>query len=278
MLVMALGMMVASWAVANRARTQEAAIEDKSGTATVTDEPEPMLRDESAESEAMVHAVELSRLSDFQDHARAFEPESYYYLLDLARRNPPKWLDEHARRDVTWAHLFRDPDKYRGQLIFLKGRLRRLVEDDAGENEYGFVKRYEGWLYTDEGGQYPYAVIVSDPPTGMPLGSIYEWVSVSGYFLGWYRYTSQEGKPHAAPILLGRRFHWHQQPPVRPDIGLGLTGGLIAAAIAAIGLIVFAYLALRKQPTPAATSSEPSSDSLVFEELPADRDTTTRID
>lgn len=271
MLVMALGMMIGSWFVANRVRTQEGAIEDKSGTSTVTGRLEATERDESTESNESVRAVELSRLSDFQDHSRYFEPDAYYYLLDLARRNPSKWLDEHARRDVTWAHLFRDPDKYRGQLIFLKGRLRRLVDDDTGENDYGFMKRYEGWLYTDEGGQYPYAVIVSDPPTGMPLGSIHESVSVSGYFLGWYRYTSQEGKVHAAPILLGRRFHWHQQPPIRPDSAFGLVGGLIAGALAAICLVVFSYLALRKGPPRASTASGSDSEPLIFEELPTER-------
>ncbi len=270
MLVMTMSLMAVAWFLAERASNKESAVQDKSGTSTVSASMKPDEPVESPESNESVHAVELSRLSDFQDHTRSFEPEPYYYLLDLARRNPARWMDEHARRDVTWSHLLRDPDKYRGQLIFLKGRLRRLIEDDAGENEFGIAKRYEGWLYTDEGGQFPYAVIASEPPTGMPLGSIYEWVSVSGYFLGWYRYTTQEGKPHAAPILLACRFHWHKQPPSRPDLGLGFAGGLLIASAVGAAFLVFIFLALRKSPSRHATASTDSGDSFIFEELPAE--------
>ena len=184
MLVVTVGMMVGAWFHANRLQ-QEESVDDKSGTATVT-APSEMPTDEQPipEADDAVTAVELSRLSVFQDHSRDIEPDPYYYLLDLARRNPTKWMEQHARRDVTWAHLFRNPDKYRGQLIFLRGRLRRLSQEDVGSNDYEFTTRYEGWLYTDEGGQFPYAVIVSDPPTGMPLGLINEPVTVAGYFLG----------------------------------------------------------------------------------------------
>jgi hypothetical protein len=260
--------MFGMWFHVQRLQQQEGSVADMSNTATVTAAAElPTEEQPTAESDDAVEAVELSRLSDFQDHARDIEPDPYYYLLDLARRNPAKWMDEHARRDVTWAHLFRNPDKYRGQLIFLRGRLRRLSQEDVGSNDYGFTARYEGWLYTDEGGQFPYAVIVSDPPTGMPLGLINEPVTVAGYFLGWYRYHNQEGKVHAAPILLGRHFCWITTPPLRPDASFGSTYGLaIGIAIVAIALAAI-FLNRRKRTSPATDTSSQESEPLIFEEV-----------
>jgi hypothetical protein len=271
MLTVTIGLMVGAWFKANQLQHAEHAIQDESGTATVSAEPE-MFEIESLapDSNTTAEAVELSRISDFQDHSRELDPDPYYYLLDLARRNPAAWMESHARRDVTWAHLFREPEKYRGQLIYLKGRLRRLVVDDCDPNEYGIAKRYEGWMFTDESGHHGYAVIVAEPPVGMPVGAIYEYASVAGYFLGWWRHQNQLDKPTSSPILFAQRFNWIHPPTVRPDASLAVTYGLpIGIAIAVLGVAV-AVVTLRRKPPPHDTVAA-SSEPLEFEEMPTPR-------
>ncbi|GEM_PF-4494129 len=224
-----------------------------------------------------IRSVELSRLADFVDHSLELDPDPYYYLLDLARHNPADWIEKNARRDVTLAHLLRDPDNYRGQAIALRGRLRRLVRDEFDDNEYGFQMRYEGCVYTDEGGRTPYIVIVAEPPTGMPLGNIFEHVTVAGYFLGWWRHDTQESKRYSSPVLLARRFRWQAPPALRPDAEWTNTYGLaVGVAIAILSIITAVLVMRRTRPTPVATT-DPAP---LFFEAPAptqnDGDQTTK--
>ncbi len=215
---------------------------------------------------ADVRAVELTRLADFVDHSLELDPDPYFYLLDLARHNPADWLEKNARRDVTLAHLLRDPEKYRGQLIALSGRLRRLIRDEFDDNDYGFQMRYEGCVYTDEGGRTPYIVIVAEPPTGMPLGNIFEHVTVAGYFLGWWRHDTQEGKRYSSPVLLARRFRWRHPPALRPDAEWTNSYGLaVGVAIAVLSIAAAVLVMRRARPAPVATTST-DSDALVFEQ------------
>ena len=260
MLCVTVVLMLASWKIARHRQILETEVLDQHGTARVPDTQAqhtvPEVADES-------EAVQLSRLVEFTDHSRNIDPDSYYYLLDLAGRNSPAWLETHARRDVSYAQLFRDPDKYRGQLLFLTGRLRRLVVDDCGPNDYGLTVRYEGWLFTPDSGQLGYAVIVTEPPRGMPLGAIYENVSVAGYFLGWWRHQNKLDKPTSSPVILANRFHWIQQSAVAGDKSTGARFGLaVGAAIVLAALVVVWATTRDRLKRPDSTSG----DVFVFQE------------
>ncbi len=272
MLVMTVLLMIWMAVWAYRADAPGEPIRDLSGTSVVTESPSTSRADQpSAEDEAeTIRMIELSRLREFVDHERDLAAEPYYYSLDLARHNPPEWLEEHGRRDLTWAQLFRDPEKYRGQLVLLRGRLRRLIRDDVDANDYGLTSRYEGWLYTEDSGKYAYCVIVTDPPTGMPLGAINESVAVAGYFLGWWRHKNQDDKLTSSPVILGHRFVWHEQPE-RPDVVFARSHGLAIGVAVAIVLLVFfvAFFARRKRRSPVASALERDLALHVFEEHPA---------
>jgi hypothetical protein len=251
MLVVVVGLMAYSTMRAGRLDDQERPADDT----LVISETAADLQSPGSPDAMDVRSVELTRLGDFVDHSIELDAAPYLYLLDLARHNPAEWLEKNARRDVTLAHLLRDPDKYRGQVIALSGRLRRLVRDEFDDNEYGFQMRYEGCVYTDEGGRTPYIVIVAEPPTGMPLGNIFEHVTVAGYFLGWWRHDTQEGKRYSSPVLLARRFHWQAPPALRPDAEWTNTYGLaVGVAIAILSIITAVLVMRRTRPTPVATT------------------------
>ena len=274
MLVVALAMMAFMLQQASRLRDDERSAKEKYGNAAVVDaapdrgdttQPSPTGSGET------LHAVELSRLSEYADHTRSIAEDPYHYLLHLARVNSAVALEKHARRDVTFAHLFNEPDKHRGQLVFLSGRLRRLIEDDFGPNQYGLEKRYEGWLYTNESGRHPYAIIFTDPPIGVPLGgNINEPVTVAGYFLGWWKYTSQEDKAWTAPLILARRIQWHSTAVLRPDVAWSKTYGLAIGVVVLVLLLTGAYLAARRPRPAAAKNLSQTEEQLVFEERTED--------
>ena len=268
MLVVTVALMTWLGYRAQHAENQEPPIRDLSGTSVVTAEPSQSESVRPNDDGDAVHMVELSRLREFEDHEKYPTAEPYYYLLDLARHNPAEWMEQHARRDVTWAHLLRDPDNYRGQLVLLRGQLLQLKRDELGDNDYGLTTRYEGWVSTQESGKYAYAVIVTDPPTGLSLGMPNEGVAVAGYFLGWWRHLDQNGKPTSSPLILGHRFVVLEQPQ-RPDAAISQSYGLAIGAGIVMLALVTVYFSLRRGRSPVAERLQRDAGPLVFEERPA---------
>ena len=82
-------------------------------------------------------AVDRDLLNEVEDNAPVrnadenfAETRAYDYLLIHAREFKAAELRTQARSDLTFVHLFEEPAKYRGQLVTLKGRLRRLLRFD----------------------------------------------------------------------------------------------------------------------------------------------------
>src|SRR5437667_22632 len=67
---------------------------------------------------------------------------------------------------VNWADMFREPWKFRGQVIPVSGKLKRLRRLDAPlplQKEWIKVV-YEGWVFTPTYGSNPVCVIFPDLP------------------------------------------------------------------------------------------------------------------
>jgi len=158
-------------------------------------------------------------LETLTDLDRDLPPALYYHFLDKARKAPVSQLISDARRDVTFSHLYRDPredpKKYRGQLVQVKGTVRRALAFDVPPNAYGLTKRYELWIFTEDSGKFPWVVELTDLPTGFPLGSeIQEKVESAGFFLKLWAYRAQDGF-RSAPLLLGHGLNWQRTELVR---------------------------------------------------------------
>jgi hypothetical protein len=131
---------------------------------------------------------------------------SYNYLLVLARKTPEKALARGARRDVTYAHLWEEPSKYRGQIIHVAGRLKRLRKFDASRIavKEGVPVLYEAWVFEEQYYHNPYCVIVSELPRSIRVGDTVDYqVAFDGYFFKRYRYQAGD-TVRDAPLLIGR--------------------------------------------------------------------------
>ncbi|MBI1322283.1 hypothetical protein GC170_03720 [bacterium] len=159
------------------------------------------------------------------DLDRDLPPALYYHFLDKARQAEPERLIADARRDVTFAHLYKDPrndpPKYRGQLIGLRGTVRRAVAYDVDPNAYGLKKRYELWIFTEDSGKFPWVVELTNLPEGFPLGTdLQERVETAGYFLKLWAYRAQDGF-RSAPVLLGHGLVWQRNDLIRERFDRG---------------------------------------------------------
>src|SRR5260370_144714 len=75
--------------------------------------------------------VDPAILAEVEDRSKVHGPKenyseflAYNYLLVLAHKTPAQALARGARRDLTFAHLFEEPKKYRGQIVHIEGRQR----------------------------------------------------------------------------------------------------------------------------------------------------------
>ncbi len=185
-----------------------------------------------AADSAATDGPERTRLEDLPflleslvDLDRDLPPALYYHFLDKARQADSARLIADARRDVTFAHLYKDPRndpaRYRGQLIGLSGTVGRAVAYDIDPNAYGLTKRYELWLFTEDSGKFPWVVELTSLPEGFPLGTdLQEKVETAGFFLKLWAYRAQDGF-RSAPVLLGHGLSWQRSDLIRERFDRG---------------------------------------------------------
>lgn len=141
----------------------------------------------------------------------------YYHLLTLAATARAELLAEHARTDITYERLWKDPEKYRGELVYLKGYLRGvqswLATDNRFFNPAQLDDMYDGYLITQDSRPNPFVIVVPRLPDGMPAGSnISENVTFAGYFFKLWNYPATDGTIRSAPLLVGQIVSWTPAP------------------------------------------------------------------
>ena len=187
------------------------------------------------------------------------EMPAYWRCLKWARAQSFADLERRAEKHVAFTQFWQQPEKYRGKLIRLRLHVARILTWDAGENSAGVRHVYEVWGWTDESKSFPYLVVLSELPKGIPLGDgLHQEGIFVGYFLKTMKYTASNTN-RSSPLLLGR-MHWlPTTAPVHPVIArndwrwIGLVG---IPVVLLIGLITW-YRMWRvpaiKLPPPVAT-------------------------
>ena len=150
------------------------------------------------------------------------------------------------RRDLTFAHLFEEPNKYRGQVVHIEGRLKRLRRFDAPRMavKQGVPVIYEGWIFGDAYGSNPYCVIATAVPDSIPLGeTVEQLVSFDGYFFKRYRYKAGDGWRNA-PLLIGHSLRKRESSNASSESDGAFAGLLLPGLIAVVGGTVVLVIGL----------------------------------
>jgi hypothetical protein len=174
-------------------------------------------------------------LEPIRDNTRGLEFDdrhAYFFALWLCRELGPERIAEFAeafcaerrlrhpklvRPDgefATFADVLQHPDDYRGRPVQWRGRLRRLVKFEPGENDLGVRHVYEGWVYDEHAQHNPAVVIFTRKPAGLPLGdNLDEELRCAGYFLKLYGYEAQDA-PRKAPLVIAGEVQWNEPPAI----------------------------------------------------------------
>jgi hypothetical protein len=194
--------------------------------------------------------VDRGVLTDIEDRqpVRSFEQNydeasSYDYLLVTAHKTDQSELAKVARRDISFVHLLEEPEKYRGEIVHIEGKLRRLRRFDATAlaTKEGVPVLYEGWIFPEGAFANPYCVIMSEVPEGMKVGDKVDYkVAFDGYSFKVYRYKAGDGN-RIAPLLIGRGITLLEPALVTQPAGVGI-GDRFTIAILSIlaGTVVLA--------------------------------------
>lgn len=168
------------------------------------------------------------------------EAQAYTYLLVQANATPVAAFAKSARSDLTFAHLFEEPSKYRGQVVHIEGRLGRLRRFDAPRLavKQGVPVLYEGWIFGDAYFSNPYCVIATEMPPSIPLGeTLNHRVAFDGYFFKRYRYQAGDGW-RDAPLLIGHILLERERIPAGNPSVDWFAQWLLPALIAVLGASV----------------------------------------
>jgi hypothetical protein len=145
----------------------------------------------------------------------------YCLALKYAMHTPADAFARSAREQefVTFAHLVNEPWKFRGKVVHLEGRLRRLRRFDAPSQAQaeGVRYAYEGWIMGPTRGSTPFCVVVPVLPEGLePAESMDRYVKFDGYFLNRFKYLSGESKEKESFLFIGPSVAPTKAPPRAP--------------------------------------------------------------
>jgi hypothetical protein len=178
------------------------------------------------------------------------EASAQDYVLLEAQKTPLAAFAKSSRKDITFAHLWEETDKYRGQVVHIAGRLKRLRKFDASEfaAQRGLKVIYEGWIFGDEYFSNPYCVLFTELPAGVQIGEKVEYrVAFDGYFFKLYRYKAGDSW-RDAPLLIGRSLIPREEVSAPSVEETGAVSGLllpafltvvVATALLGIGLTLW---------------------------------------
>lgn len=176
------------------------------------------------------------------------EIRAYAEALVAAAKTPPAAFAHSAKENkwVTWGHLYRQPEKFRGKVIPVKGKLMRLRRMDppwtARKRLFTLKDMYEGWIFTETARANPVCVMFTELPKGVEIGEKVDYkVELNGYFFKRYWYISGEG-PRKTLFFIAPTFRVLPQEKDESTKGPAsisetLTGGAIMLVI--IGGLTF---------------------------------------
>lgn len=171
----------------------------------------------------------------------AEEMPAYWRMLKWAYAVPGEELKKQARTDLMFTHLFQSPNKYRGALVNVKLRVRRVLHHEAPQNSANVTDVYEAWGPSQDSQTYPYCVVFVDVPPGVPVSPSVEFdARFVGFFYKKLAYEDAMGNQRSAPLLIGRMINDPAlQSQSQPDQGLSLQWilGIVLSLIAALVLL-----------------------------------------
>jgi hypothetical protein len=156
--------------------------------------------------------------------AGSAEIDAYNQFIIQANFTSQAAFEKAAQKDVAYGHMSNEPADYRGKVVRIHGRLRRVLHVKPpfplpGE---GVNDLYIGYIINNDLGPHPYRVLFTEWPANLPRDVLGEKmprevdVEFDGYFYKKYRYEAGDsrGKPRECPMLIGHSLRVLKMPEV----------------------------------------------------------------
>lgn len=187
--------------------------------------------------------------------SRPEERDAWFHLLKILKETDEATLRRESTGRVTYSQLFRQSGEYRGELVTIRGTIRRTSLPPVIDNDYGIDGYYRTVFQPADDRSKLIFVYCLYLPKGFPKGTdVSADVEVTGFYFKRWNYQAQEAVL-LAPVLLAKTVRWQQAPPAADKTPAGV-GSIVAmiAGVLCVSLLLAFYVYRRTQPTP---SSEP---------------------
>ncbi len=182
---------------------------------------------------------------------RADEAEAWFHLLDILARTDQSTLRKRSTGRVTYAELFFQSKEYRGELVTMRGTVRRAwLFDDPPDNDYGIESYYQVWFTPEDNPSTPMVAYCLELPDGFPTGmEVTADAEITGFFFKRWAYSGADNL-WTTPVLLSRTVDWKKR--VSPSArkvevnALFLTVVFAFALFVAVAITGFVYVATRR--------------------------------
>lgn len=187
------------------------------------------------------------------------EYDAFVQVLVQAYYTSAKAFAAAARHDLTYAQVFAEPARYRGEVLHISGRLGRLARLDPPDDAkaQGVGDQYEAWVYYDAYGLNPFCCVFTELPESLRpylgekhLGErkVEIQVAFDGYFYKKFRYKAADSKATTArdaPIFIGHALSVKSLPAPPPaDTSDDWPGQLMALFIGIVAIAVLVVVVL----------------------------------
>jgi hypothetical protein len=210
--------------------------------------------------------VEPRYLAAIRDDA-AFRPEEqdiWFQLLEILDHTNQAVLRRSSTGRVTYSQLSRQSEQYRGQLVSIRGTIRRTSVQRPRENDGRIVQYYQTVLQPADDRSQLIFVYCLYLPEGFPTGpDVSADVDVTGFYFKRWAYAAQD-TVRTAPVLLARTVDWIKPPPEPNGPSASVTSVLMWIAVAlVVSLLLAAYVYTRTRRTlPRELAAPPQFEAL----------------
>lgn len=212
--------------------------------------PSPISEGYSSEDASSDDASDA--LAQVQDNTyfRPVENKAWFHLFGRLQQMDNQQLGKQTLGELTYAQLLKQPDVYRGQVVTIRGTLRREDVEQAPENSVDIKTYHRLVIQPRGGGHWPFVVYCLEIPKDLPRGDNLDIpIAVNGFFFKNWSYAWQDGLG-IAPVILAREVDWQPASPQktrRPVTIQALTTAILVAAGFAVAVL---WLALRNTRRP----------------------------
>jgi hypothetical protein len=204
-------------------------------------------------------------LQKIQDDApfRNAERDAWFEMLKILEGTSEQVLEDSSIGRVAFIQLYQQPDQYRGELVTIRGTIRRTEYLPAAPNDDGFERYHRVVIQPQDHPRNPVIGYVLQLPEAMPTGmEIEEEAKVTGFFFKRWEYLAQSDL-ETAPVILAKTVRWMPAPAMPADGSAEVPLGMMIALAAGFAVLA-SYVVYRRTRLGSAHGAERFAASRVL--------------